>query len=164
MSSIRDQIANAASNGPKVQAPTGGNATAEKPAKAPKTPKVAVDCKCEVPNVPGTNGGCNGGKTNSNFAPGHDAKMVGYLTREVVAGKMTTEQAVAKLSAASGASKTLIGKLTSAIPREQANAAGAAKREADKQAAKDAKAAKDQLVKDQIAAAKADKQAADQAK
>lgn len=129
---------------PKVPAPTNGqapaNAEAEvKAPKTPKAPKVAQPCKCNVPDVKGTNGGCAGGLTKGVFAPGHDAKLTGYLTREVVAGNLTTDAAVADL-AGKGGSALLQNKLRAAIERETDKAT---KREAAAKQREEAKAAKE---------------------
>lgn len=149
----REQIANAARStapAPKVEAPEG------KPAPAPKVKAEPKPCGCQVPG----DNGCNGGKTARFFAPGHDAKLVGHLTREVVAGNLTKEQATEVLAQRSGGSKTLLGKLTTAIPRELAKKANQDKRESDRAKAKAEKAAKDATVKEQVAAVKADREAA----
>ncbi len=100
---------------------------AEKPAKVVKTQH---PCKCGVPTAAGN--ACSG-VTFATFAPGHDQKAVGYLTRQVVKeGKLTTEQAVEQLRKV-GASDVLVGKLTAAIARE--TKASKAKEAAKEQAA-----------------------------
>lgn len=163
--STRDQIKRLASGNkpaeteapgtPKVTAPTPSNGAAEKPAKAPKTVKVAQDCKCGVPDVKGTNGGCAGGKTKGVFAPGHDAKLTGYLTREVVAGNLTADQAVEDLKA-KGGSALLQGKLKAAIAREVDKAERKAATQATKDAAKAEKERASAFAKEQAELAKAD--------
>jgi hypothetical protein len=124
---------------PKVAAPA-----AEKPVKEPKAPrekaapKEPVACRCQVP---GENG-CNGGKTRKLFAPGHDAKLVGYLTREVVAGNMTQDKALETIKERSENSAHLVSKLQAAIPRELGKVQrkdAAAKAKADAKAEKEAK-------------------------
>lgn len=123
----REQIRQAATGSapaPKVAAPA-QSAQVAKPAaepKAPREPKPKAEpkaCACQVPG----DKGCNGGKTNRYFAPGHDAKLVGYLTREVVAGRMDKDAAITTLDERSGSSATLLGKLKSAIVRETDKAA-----------------------------------------
>lgn len=136
----RDAIRKAAASQtstPKVTAP----ASDAKPAKevtpkAPKAPKEPMACRCEVP---GENG-CNGGQTRKQFAPGHDAKLVGYLTREVVAGNLTEAEAKETLSARSNGSAHLLSKLAVAIPREVGKVQ---RREASAKAREDAKAEKE---------------------
>lgn len=123
---------------PKVSAPANDAkpAKAEAAPKAPKAPKEPVDCNCQVPG----DNGCNGGKTRKQFAPGHDAKLVGYLTREVVAGNMTEQDAKDTLSARSNGSAHLLSKLAVAIPREVGKVQ---RREASAKAREDAKAEKE---------------------
>lgn len=134
---------------PKVEAPANSKPAVE--AKAPKAKPEPKTCACKVP-------GCSS-KTTRIFAPGHDAKLVGHLTREVVKGSLTKDAAIATLNQRSEGSKLLASKLATAIPRELDKANAANKRAQAQADAKAAKAAKDQLVKDQIAAAKADKAA-----
>lgn len=144
---------------PKVTAPAGdatnGKAKEEKAPRTKAAPKVAQDCKCAVPDAPGTNGGCAGGKTKGVFAPGHDAKLTGYLTREVVAGRLTAEQAVEDLKT-KGGSALLQGKLKAAISRETDKAARKAKAERERNEAKAEKEAKMQLARDEAAKVKAE--------
>lgn len=143
---------------PKVTAPASDATNGKAEPKAPRAkaaPKVAQDCKCAVPDVPGTNGGCAGGKTKGVFAPGHDAKLTGYLTREVVAGNLTAEQAVEDLKT-KGGSALLQGKLKAAISRETDKAARKAKAEKERADAKAEKEAKMQLARDEAAKVKAD--------
>ncbi len=142
MPSLTDAREAASTDGGRVEAPdSDASPKPVKAAKAPKTPKVAVephDCKCQVP-------GCTG-KTNRNFAPGHDAKLVGHLTRQVVAGEMTTSEAMQAVIDRAGASSLLVQKVKNAIQTEvdkrkakEAAAAKAAEKpaEADKAAAED---------------------------
>lgn len=152
----------AAANAPRVTAPEGDKPVKATATSTPRVPKAKTEpgpCQCEVPDVAGTNGGCAGAKTNRLFAPGHDAKLVGYLTREVVAGRLTQEQAVAEIGKRSKESVLLISKLTSAIPREMDKAKGAAKRLADKAAAKAEKEKASAFAREQAEAVKADKAA-----
>lgn len=136
----------------QVAAPTGdATAKTEKPAKAPKEPKVKAEpvaCKCGVPDHDKSgkdaNGdavkfpGCRGGKSTRHFAPGHDAKLVGYVTRRYEAGSITAEQAVETVREKSGNSALLVGKIKAAVKRVDETRAATERRE---QAAKDAKAA-----------------------
>lgn len=124
---------------PKVSAPANDAKPAKETApKAPKAPKEPMACRCEVP---GENG-CNGGQTRKLFAPGHDAKLVGYLTREVVAGNISEQEAKDTLAARSNGSAHLLSKLAVAIPREVGKVQrreSAAKAKADAKAEKEAK-------------------------
>lgn len=158
MNATREAIRAAAKNdSPKVEAPeSDAKPTAPKVAK-PKTVKVAQPCKCDVPG----DKGCNGGVTKGVFAPGHDAKLVGYLTREVVAGRLAKDAAVADL-VGKGGSKLLQTKLGAAIDRETAKKATVTKREADKLAAKTAREQASAFAKEQAAAVKADRVAKEQ--
>lgn len=142
---------------PKVAAPEGQKAEPKAP-RAKAAPKEAVACKCAVPDVKGTNGGCNGGKTKGVFAPGHDAKLTGYLTREVVAGNMTADEAVEDLKT-KGGSALLQGKLKAAITRETEKAARKAKATQEREAAKAEKEAKLQFARDEAAKVKAENEA-----
>lgn len=130
----------------KVDAPTEA-----KPVKAAKEPKVKAeptDCACKVPNHDKTGAtatgdaikfpGCNGGRSTRHFAPGHDAKLVGYVTRRYEAGSITAEQAVESVREKSGNSALLVGKIKAAVKRVDETRAATERRE---QAAKDAKAA-----------------------
>lgn len=163
MNTTREQIeaSRNAAPAPRVEAPTAQNANGT-PSSTPKTPKAKAEPKACGCGVPGPNG-CNGGKTTRMFAPGHDAKLVGHLTREVVSGGMTLEQATNELSTKSGGSKTLLNKLATAVPREQAKVNSAKKREQDRIAAKEAKARTSETVKEQVAAAKVDREAREKA-
>lgn len=140
---------------PKVAAPAAASKPAPK-AKAERKAPVVKTCACGVPDKAGAV--CNA-QTRSKFAPGHDAKLVGHLTREVVAGKMTREQAVEQVKTKSGDSKLLVAKIGSAVDRELDKAA--------KAKAKTVKAQKGdekmQFAKDQAAEVRADRQAKEQA-
>lgn len=93
-----------------------------------KTKAQPHPCKCGVKGCTGT--------TMRVFAPGHDQKAIGHLTREVVKNKnMTAVEAVDHLRSI-GASELLISKLTAAISREQKNAETAATRKANADAEK----------------------------
>lgn len=116
-------------------------ATAEaKPAKVAKAPKVPEDCKCGVPNNGKVDAegkhkypGCQGGKTTGKFAPGHDAKLVGYLTREYAAGNRDADSVIAEVREKSGNSALLVGKIKSAVKRADDDKVAKARREqADK--------------------------------
>lgn len=140
----REAIRNAAQvnrPSPKVEAPATETSAQPKTEKAPRAkaaPKEPVDCRCQVP---GPNG-CNGGKTRKLFAPGHDAKLVGHLTREVVAGNLTQEQAVETIKERSQNSPHLVSKLQAAIPRELGKVQRKAENAKAKEEAKAAKEAK----------------------
>lgn len=136
----------------QVAAPTGdATAKTEKPAKAPKEPKVKAEpvaCKCGVPDHDkagkDANGdavkfpGCRGGRSTRHFAPGHDAKLAGYITRRYAAGSVTAEQAIEEVRAKSGNSALLVPKVKRALKLVDETRAATERRE---QAAKDAKAA-----------------------
>lgn len=135
----------------QVAAPEG--AAPVKAAKAPKEPKAKAEpvaCKCQVPNHDKTGKtatgdavkfqGCNGGKSTRHFAPGHDAKLVGYLTRFYEGGGIGAEQAIETVRERSGNSALLVGKIKAAVKRVDETRAATERRE---QAAKDEKAAKE---------------------
>jgi hypothetical protein len=126
---------------PKVEAPEGQTKAIDPKPQAPKTKAEPKPCACQVP-------GCDA-KSTRKFAPGHDAKLKGYLTREVVAGNLTKEKAIEWIDRASGNSALLRGGLEAGIKRELAKVEAKGKRE---QAAKEKK--------DAETAAKADTQAA----
>jgi hypothetical protein len=95
-----------------------------KPAKAPKEKvvKEPTDCVCGVPDNGPTNDsgkskfpGCGNAKSTRKFAPGHDAKLVGYLTRQFEAGAISADDAIAQVRDKSGGSALLLGKIKSAI-------------------------------------------------
>jgi hypothetical protein len=160
MSNVREQIrqmkqgakAEAPASAPKVEAPEGQTAPkAEKAPRAKAAPKQATACACAVPG----DNGCNGGMSKGTFAPGHDAKLTGHLTREVVAGNLTADQAVEDMKA-KGGSALLQGKLRAAIQRETAKAERKAKATADREAAKAEKERQLQFARDEAAKVKAD--------
>jgi len=129
-----------------VPASDAGVTTETKAAKEPKAkrePKPKAEpstCGCGVPthNAKGESdsagkfGGCGDAKTTSKFAPGHDAKLVGYLTRSVAGGHMTEDQAMEIVAERSKGSALLIGKLKSALATVADKKARAVKREAEK--------------------------------
>lgn len=149
-----------AANAPRVAAP-------EQPAKAaatptPRQPKAKPEpkaCACQTPYENDDYRGCQDAKTNRVFAPGHDAKLVGYLTRQVIAGGMTQDAAVKVLDERSQGSKLLVAKLQTAIPRERERAATTQRNKEAREAAKAEKADKKAFAKAQAEAAKADAQA-----
>lgn len=155
--STREQIRQSATpaSAPKVAAPT----AARKETPAPKAKPEPKTCACQVP---GPNG-CGNSTTTRIFAPGHDAKLIGFLTRQVVSGEMTAEVAATTLALRSNGSRSLAGKLATAIPRELAKAKTIKARAEAKQKAADDKAKKMQFAKDQAAAAKADREAREKA-
>lgn len=116
-----------------------------------KTVAEPTRCKCAVP-------GCDS-FSKRNFAPGHDAKLIGYLTREVVAGNMTLADASDLLSTRSNGSKLLLSKLGAAVPREFAKIEAKAAKDADKAERKARAAKKSEFAKEQAAAVKADREA-----
>lgn len=130
----------------QVEAPT--EAKAEKPKREPKAKAEPTDCACGVPDhdrtgAPATGDavkfpGCRGGKSTRKFAPGHDAKLVGYVTRMYAAGKVSAEGAVEEVRVKSANSALLVGKIKAAVKRVDDEKASRERRE---QAAKDAKAA-----------------------
>jgi hypothetical protein len=136
----------------QVAAPTGdATAKTEKPAKVAKEPKVKAEpvaCKCGVPDHDRKGAeatgdavkfpGCRNGKSTRHFAPGHDAKLVGFLTRAYEAGRIGAEAAIEEVRAKSGNSALLVGKVKAAVKRVDDTRAATERRE---QAAKDAKAA-----------------------
>lgn len=131
------EIATAAEG--KVEAPE-NDAKPAKAVKAPREPKTPVEphaCKCGVPKCDST--------TTRNFAPGHDAKMVGYLTRQVVAGELTKTEALQKVTEVSGAGSLLVQKVSNGIQREidkrKAKEAAAAAKPAEAAATEDVEAA-----------------------
>ena len=142
---------------PKVEAPVQAKAAVPKP--APRAKAEPKNCACQVPG----DNGCNEAKTTRVFAPGHDAKLIGFLTRKVVSGDITEDEAKQALDTRSNGSKQLASKLAHAIPREQAKKEATAKREADRLASKAAKVKKAEVVQEQIAAAKADREAREHA-
>lgn len=126
-------------------------AKVDAPAKTPKEKvvKEPTDCVCAVPDNGPVNDqgkakypGCNGAKSTRKFAPGHDAKLVGYLTRQYEAGEVTAEQAIEQVREKSGGSALLLGKIKAAIKavdqrkeaKERREAAAKAKAEADAEA------------------------------
>lgn len=133
-----------------VEAPP-SDARPAKAVKPPATPKVPTACACQVPTTD-KYPGCNGALSTRKFAPGHDAKLVGYLTRRVAAGESTEEAALADLASKSGNSALLVGKLRAALQRESAKADAKARRE---HAAREAKEAKDAAKADSDAEAAA---------
>lgn len=160
--SVREKIRQAAQGTsnvtePKVAAPeqaSNGDKAEAKAPKAPRVAKVAGPCKCQVPG----DKGCNGATTKGVFAPGHDAKLTGHLTRQVVAGNLTADEAVEDMKA-KGGSDLLQGKLRAAIARETTKVQ---KREAAAKAKEDAKAEKEaqlQFARDEAAKVKADNEA-----
>lgn len=133
----------------KVEAPE-GDATATKPEKAPKppkTPKEPTACTCGVPDqdktgAPATGDavkftGCRGGKSTRRFAPGHDAKLAGYLTRQYAAGRVTFDEAIDIVKERSGGSALLVPKVKRALKLVDEAKAANARRD---QAAQDEKA------------------------
>lgn len=147
---------NATTDTPKVTAPEGQGNTAT--AVKAKKVREAKTCRCEVPGEKG----CNGAQTKGIFAPGHDAKLVGHLTRQVVAGHTTKALAVEALSN-KGGSQLLQSKLGAAIDREVAKRDNAAKRESERLAAKATKDQEIAFAKEQAEAVKADRKAKEQA-
>ncbi len=109
---------------PAVEAPETNSTT--KPATKPATVK---PCGCGDEACTST--------TARSFAPGHDAKMVGRLTRAVLAGEMTEDEAKQAATNAGG-SALLISKLNTAIPRERTKAEAKVRRAAEKASAKTA--------------------------
>jgi hypothetical protein len=79
-----------------------------------------------------------GWQVHRKFAPGHDAKLVGYATRLYAAGKVSADEAVAMVRDRSGNSALLVGKIKTAVKREDDAKVARERRE---QAAKDEKAA-----------------------
>lgn len=130
----------------KVEAPTA--APAEKPKREPKAKAEPTDCACKVPDhdrsgAPATGDavkfpGCRGGKSTRKFAPGHDAKLVGFVTRQYAAGKVTAEAAIEEVRTKSANSALLVGKIKAAVKRVDDERASRERRE---QAEKDAKSA-----------------------
>ncbi len=101
-------------------------AKAAKEPKAKREPKAKAEpttCGCQVPThnakgevaSDGKFGGCGDAKTTSKFAPGHDAKLVGFLTRSVAGGQLTEDAAMEIVAERSKNSALLIGKLKSAL-------------------------------------------------
>jgi len=131
MNDVKEQLA-----APKVEAPA-SDATPAKAKREPVAPRTPTNCVCGVPG----DKGCNGAKSTRKFAPGHDAKLVGYLTREVVAQRVTPEVALKDLAEKSGNSALLVGKLKSAIERETEKADAKARKASVEAAAAEAKVA-----------------------
>lgn len=118
------------------------------PKREPKVKAEPKDCACRVPNQDKTGAeasgdavkfaGCNGGKSTRKFAPGHDAKLVGYLTRSYEAGRISAQDAIDTVKKRSDNSALLVGKIKAAVKRVDEQRVARERRD---QAAKDAKAA-----------------------
>jgi hypothetical protein len=59
--------------------------------------------------------GCRGAKSTRKFAPGHDAKLKGYLTREYAEGKRTADAVIEEVRTKSGNSALLVGAIKRAV-------------------------------------------------
>lgn len=106
-----------------------GTTTATKAEKAPKAPTYCLHCGEAT----------RGGK----FLPGHDARWVADLVKDVVDAKVKTEDQVLEQMGAAGASETLQGKLSKSVKlatEDREKRAAATKEAAEKKAAKEAEA------------------------
>lgn len=145
----------------KVAAPA-STPKAEKPKKEPKAPKVPVGCSCEVPDHDKTGKiatgdavkfpGCRGGKTTGKFSPGHDAKLVGWVTRKYAAGSVTAEAAIEEVRTKSAGSALLVSKVKSAVKREDDAKASRQRREQAEAEAKTAAPTEPEADVDKVAA------------
>ncbi len=143
MPTLTDAKNDVAANVPDSDVPASDAAPkAEKPKREPKAKPVPTDCGCQVPTH-GKNDkypGCNGAKTTSRFAPGHDAKLSGYLNRQVESGDLTAEMALDIMKERSNNSALLVGKLQKALAVTADKATRKAKAEAEKAAKSEAPA------------------------